>query len=506
MDALPGFQDPLFGLSQRIPPSNLPAEQALLGALLANNKAYYRVMDFLRAEHFVDLWHARIYREIQRVVDAGGVADVVTLRPAFENEVIETYTRGDDGRLVPKSVLGPYYLAQLLSCMVGIINAAEYAHVIHDCWVRRQLIDAGEVMVNQAFAPMVSEGASGADIAAEIAGQLLSIADPAQAQGTTSIGDAFLDAITAAQLAASGNKPKSLPTGLPKLDQMLGGLRASQLIIIGARPSMGKSIKALTISKAAAQHQITLQRETGEAPGTVLVFSMEMGADEWGGRAAANISGINGTYIRDGQLSQQEWDRLIGARDEALALPIEIDDRPALTVNQIRARARMTAARKKLSLVVVDYLQLMLAEGKAAAENLTTATTLISQGLKRLAKELKVPVVALSQLSRDLERREDKRPTLADLRQSGSLEQDADVVLFLYRDEYYLERNEPKQGPDEDQGDFDGRHATWKASLARVKGKLEVLIAKQRGGPTGTVHARIDGATSRIWQEGDGDE
>jgi replicative DNA helicase len=478
--------NPLFGISQRVPPTNLQAEQALLGALLSNNKAYARVADFLRAEHFADPGHAKIYAAIQKRLERGEIADVVTLRRDFENS-----SELED-------VGGAAYLAQLLTATVGIINAGEYGRVIYDCWLRRQLIDAGETIVNLAFSPSFEEGSDATAIATSMASKLLELADPCQAQPAASLKSTLVDVITAAELAASGHRPKVIPSGLPGLDRILGGFQASQLIVVGGRPSMGKSVLAMVFALAAARHQ-----HNGESAGAALVFSMEMSAAEWGERILANVAGISGTAIRDGALHQREWDNLVGAQREIEDLPIIIDDRASLTLDQIRVRARMVAARQKLAIIIIDYLGLLRVAPEISRHGPTAVIEHLSQGLKRLAKELQVPVIALAQLNRELERREDKRPMLSDLRQSGAIEQDADVVLLLYRDEYYLERNEPKPNPTELDSEFADRLNAWKLSLESVRGKLEILIAKHRRGPTGTIYARFDGATSRIWQEVD---
>jgi len=503
MNSVAPIDHPLLGLSSRIPPSNLQAEQALLGALLANNKAYARIPDHFRAEHFIDPFHQRVYAAIQAKIEAGGVADVVTLRPQFENDLIEQTTADENGVSTTREILAPYYLARLLLVVVGIINAGEYAEVIYDCWLRREISEAGEAMRNQAFRIEGDEvQRSGRMLATDVATSLLALADPGQETSAISLRDATIEVMHNLEQAMLGNKPKTIPSGLPKLDRMTGGLRQPQLVMIGARPSMGKSVFGGVLALAAARHV-----PEGEAePGTVLFFSQEMAPDELAERFLANISGVNGTFLRDGQLNQQELDTVVGARSELLSLPIIIDGRPAITLSQIRVRARAIAARKKLAMVVVDYLGLMGAPAELQRHGPTQVVEHNTQGLKRLAKELKVPFVVLVQLNRGVEGREDKRPGLADLRQSGSIEQDADIVAFLYRDEYYIERSEPQMKPDESQADFDARHASWKALLARVKGRLELIIAKQRRGPTGTVHLRFDGATSRIWQEGDGDE
>ena len=474
----------------RVPPANLEAEQALLGALLANNRAYERVADFLRAEHFADPIHATIFGAIAAKLDAGKLADAVTLRREFEHS----------GRLDEAG--GPAYLAQLLSAMVGIINAAEYGRVIQDAWVRRQLVEVGETVVNAAHGA-AGDGSDldGLTLAQNAAAQLLDLTQQDSGDKPQRIGDVALNVLADAQLAASSKSPRGLPTGLPRLDYLIGRLQPEKLYVFAGRPGMGKSVLGMVAAYAVASCQ-----EPEAPPGEVLVFSLEMSAGELGERLLSALSGVPGDKIRHGNMTQQEWDALEGARIQLAKQPITIDARPGLTIEQIGVRARSIMAQSKLRAVIYDHMHIIGASSNMSRASATEKMEHIAINSKRLAKALKVPVIALCQLNRGVEGREDKRATLADLKQAGAIEENADVVGFLFRESYYMERAEPKQKADETLDQFDGRHALWKAALARVQDKIEITLAKNRNGACATVYLRFDGSTSRIWQEGDGSE
>ncbi|MCS6931594.1 MAG: replicative DNA helicase [Acetobacteraceae bacterium] len=476
----------LLGLSQRLPPANLQAEQALLGAILANNRAYERVSEFLAPEHFADPVHGRIYAAIARRIEAGQLADAVTLKAEFEHS----------GLL--EEVGGTAYLAQLLTAMVGVINAGEYGRVIHDAWLRRQLIEIGETVVNRAF------GGPGEEVldareqleAAEQALFELSKENAAQG-GFIGFERALQQAVEAAERAFTrGAGVSGLSTGLRSLDERLGGLHPSDLVILAGRPGMGKTALATKIAFGAAR---AILREAREADpnavpkGGVAVFSLEMSAEQLATRLLAEESRVSGDRIRRGEIGQKEFDRFLEVSRELQALPIFIDDTPAITLSALRTRCRRLKRTKGLDLIVVDYLQLMRPSPGTRPESRVLEISQITQGLKAIAKELSVPVLALSQLSRAVESREDKRPQLADLRESGSIEQDADVVLFIYRDEYYLAQREPKPAAIEgrDEADrmakFEAAHDAWKQRMAEAHNRADLIIAKQRHGPTGTV-------------------
>jgi replicative DNA helicase len=480
----------LLGLSQRVPPSNLAAEQALLGALLANNKAYERVSDFLAPEHFADPVHGRIYQAIQRRIEAGQLADVVTLRAEFEHS----------GLL--DEVGGPAYLAQLLSAMVGIINAGEYGRVIYDAYLRRQLIELGEVMVNRAFGAEPELDAKAQIEAAEQALFDLSREGSAGEGGFIPFERALVAAIQHAERAfTSPGGVAGLTTGLRDLDAKLGGLHPSDLVIIAGRPGMGKTALATKIAYGAARAILRQAREkdpNAVPHGGVAIFSLEMSADQLATRLLAEQARISGDRIRRGEISQRDFDRFVEVSRELAALPLWIDDTPAITISALRTRCRRLKRTKGLDLVVVDYLQLMRPAPGSQPENRVLEISMITQGLKAIAKELAVPVIALSQLSRQVESREDKRPQLADLRESGSIEQDADVVMFVYRDEYYLQQRQPKELNFNNPEKFQEAMEKWQKDMEQAHNKAELIIAKQRHGPTGTIRLFFEAEFTRF--------
>jgi replicative DNA helicase len=469
---------PLLGLSQRLPPSNLEAEQALLGALLANNKAYERVSEFLAPEHFADPIHGRIYAAIARRCEAGQIADPVMLRAEFEHSGILD------------EVGGTPYLAQLLSAMVGIINAGDYGRAIHDAWIRRQLIDLGEVMVNRAFG--AEPELDGAD---QIEAGEQALFDLATKGGSEGALITFETALTRAiEIAATAHKNQGavsgLDTGLRDLNKKMGGLHPSDLIILAGRPGMGKSGLATKIAFGAAQALLANARADNPnamAKQTIAIFSLEMSAEQLATRLLAEESRISGDRIRRGEISQKDFDNFVRVSREISQLPLMIDDTAALTLSALRTRCRRLKRTRGLGLIVIDYLQLMRPAAGTRPENRVLEISQITQGLKAIAKELAVPVLALSQLSRAVESREDKRPQLSDLRESGTIEQDADVVMFIYRDEYYMQQKEPKIIAFENDQKFHDAHQKWQTDMSNVYNKAELIIGKQRHGPTGKI-------------------
>ena len=483
------LDSPLLGISQRLPPANIEAEQALLGALLANNRAYERVSDFLAPEHFAHPAHGRIFQSIARRVETGQLADAVTLRAEFEHSGILD------------EVGGAAYLAQLLSAMVGIINAGEYGRAIHDAWTRRQLIDLGETVVNRAFGadPDLDGGAQ-----IEAAEQsLYELATRGAADGGfISFERALTDALLGAERALkSAGRVRGQTTGLRDLDKKMGGLHPSDLVVLAGRPGMGKTALATKIAYGAARALVADAR--AEAPGappkaTVAFFSLEMSAEQLATRLLAEEAEITSDRIRRGEIGQKDFDRFVAVSREISGLPMFIDDTPALTLSAMRTRARRLKRTKGLALVVVDYLQLMRPAAGTRPENRVLEISQITQGLKALAKELSVPVLALSQLSRAVESREDKRPQLSDLRESGTIEQDADAVLFLYREAYYLEQREPKKSAFPSEEKYLQAQQKWHDDMNNEYNKAELIIAKQRHGPIGVVKLFFDASLTRF--------
>ncbi len=473
----------------RLPPSNLAAEQALLGALLANNKAFEKVADFLVAEHFADPVHGRIFSAIARRIEAGQLADAVTLKAELEHADALA------------EVGGTAYLALLLASMVGIINAAEYGRTVHDAWVRRQLIEIGETLVNDAF--------GGADQAVDGRGQieqaersLFDLAEKgASGSGPVTFERALASAIALAEAAFHREGGVSgLTTGLRDLDAKTGGLHPSDLLILAGRPGMGKTALATKIAFGAARSLLDAARRDGDTvpKGSVIMFSLEMSADQLATRLLAEEARVSGERIRRGEIGTRDFDRFVQVSRELQSLPLLIDDTPAITISALRTRCRRQKRTQGLSLVVVDYLQLMRPALGTRPENRVLEISMITQGLKAIAKELGVPVLALSQLSRSVESREDKRPLLSDLRESGSIEQDADAVMFVYRDEYYLQQRAPKQMAFDSEDKFQTALEKWQRDMEQVHNKAELLLEKQRHGPTGRVELFFEAEFTRF--------
>ena len=480
---------PLLGLSQRVPPSNDRAEMALLGALLANNKAYERVSEFLSPDHFSDPVHGRIYQAIVRRVEQGQLADAVTLKAEFEHS----------GLL--DEVGGTQYLADLLTSMVGIINAGEYGRVVYDTWLRRQLIEVGEVIVNDAFG--AEPELDGKQQIEKAESELFRLATQGGADGGfVSFERALTEAIQGAERAflRSGHV-SGLSTGLRDLDKKTGGLHPSDLMILAGRPGMGKTALATKIAFGAARALMQDAQQANPeavAKGSVAVFSLEMSAEQLATRLLAEESRVSGDRIRRGEIGQRDFDRFVQVSRELQSLPLHIDDTPAITLSAMRTRCRRLKRTKGLSLVVVDYLQLMRPSVGTKPESRVLEISQITQGLKAIAKELAVPVLALSQLSRAVESREDKRPQLSDLRESGTIEQDADMVLFVYRDEYYLQQRAPKQMNFDSEDKYQDALEKWQRDMEQVHNMAEVLIEKQRHGPTGGIRLLFEGEFTRF--------
>ena len=482
---------PLLGLSQRMPPSNAQAEQALLGALLANNKAYERVAEFLAPEHFADPIHGRIFAAIHRRVNNGQLADAITLRAEFEHTG------------VLDEVGGTAYLSQLLTAMVGIINAGEYGRAIHDAWLRRELIEVGEEVVNNAFgADAELDGKQQVEAAEQ---RLFEIADKGAAASSGLV--IFEKALTAAIQGAERafHRPghvSGLTTGLRDLDKKLGGLHPSDLLIIAGRPGMGKSALATKIAFGAARALLMEGRAAEGAEqmpkGSVALFTLEMSAEQLALRLLAEEARISADRIRKGEIAQRDFDRFVQVSREIAGLPLHIDETPGISVSALRTRCRRLKRTAGLSLVIVDYLQLMRPSAGTKPESRVLEISQFTQGLKAIAKEMAIPVIALSQLSRAVEQREDKRPQLSDLRESGTIEQDADCVMFVYRDEYYLQQRGPKQSHFESDDKFNSAMDKWQQDMDRVHNRAELLIEKQRHGPTGKIDLLFEGEFTRF--------
>ncbi len=477
------------GIAPRLPPTNLQAEQALLGALLANNRAYERVSEFLLPEHFADPIHGRIYHAISRRIEQQQLADAVTLKAEFEHSGVLA------------EVGGTAYLAQLLSAMVGIINAGEYGRAITDAWLRRQLIDIGETVVNNAFGTDTE-----LDAIAQMETAEQTLYDLAAKGGDTggfvTFETALKDAInTAAKAFQRSGGIAGLTTGLRDLDRKTGGLHPSDLVILAGRPGMGKTALATKIAFGAAKALLDEARAKGPdvmPASTIAIFSLEMSSEQLAARLLSENARVSGEKIRKGEIEQKDFDRFVQVTRDIGALPLHIDDTPAITMSALRTRCRRLKRTKGLSMVMVDYLQLMRPSAGTKPDNRVLEISMITQGLKALAKELAVPVIALSQLSRAVESRDDKRPMLSDLRESGSIEQDADMVWFVYREEYYIKQRQPKEIAFENAEKFHTATEKWQRDMEAVHNRAELIIEKQRHGPTGKIDLFFEGEFTRF--------
>jgi replicative DNA helicase len=475
---LPAESAPLF----RSAPHNIEVEQALLGAILVNNEAFYRVSDFLEPEHFFEPLHQKVYKDIGSLVRAGKAATPITLK---------TFLPAD---LDIAGLNGSQYLARLATEATTVINAADYGRTIYDLALRRALIGIGEAMVNVAYEAQVELGPQAQIEDAER--RLFELAETGRYDGGF---QRFAQALTAAVENAArayerDGKLSGLATGLRDLDRMMGGLQSSDLIVLAGRPGMGKSSLATNIGYNIARAWRGEVRPDGHITsvngGIVGMFSLEMSAEQLATRIIADRAEISSSRIRRGEIESKDFDRLAEAAREMESIPFYIDETGGLSIAQLAARARRLKRQKGLDLVIVDYIQLLQGSSRRAAESRVQEVTEITTNLKALAKELNVPIIALSQLSRQVESRDDKRPQLSDLRESGSIEQDADVVMFVFREEYYLHNREPRPGTEE--------HFKWQTEMDAAHGKAEVIIGKQRHGPTGTVKLHFEGEFTRF--------
>jgi len=465
-------------------PHNIEAEAALLGAMMLDNRIVEDVQLKLRAEHFYEPLHGRVYEAILKLVDRNMLATPVTLRPLFE---------GDAGM---RELGGPAYLAQLTGSGAALIGARDFAAQIYDLALLRALIGVGRGMVEQALDTSEDVDPKSQIEDAEVA--LYRVAEQGGDEGgVKSFAQATKIAIeTASRALNSGGHVSGLTTGLDSINGKIGGLHNSDLIILAGRPGMGKTSLATNIAFNTAIRLIR-DREAGiedekSIGAAVAFFSLEMSADQLATRILSEQSEISSEDLRMGRISMADFNRLARAAQDLEGLPLYIDDTPALTIAALRTRARRLKRQRGVGLIVVDYLQLLQGSGRNSDGNRVQEISEISRGLKTLAKELHVPVIALSQLSRAVEQREDKRPQLSDLRESGSIEQDADMVWFVYREEYYVAGKEPKHpGPHDDARTIQ-EYSDWHSERERVRGIAELIVAKQRHGSTGKVELKFE--------------
>jgi replicative DNA helicase len=466
----------------RVLPHNIEVEQELLGAILINNEALYRVSDFLEPDHFFETIHQRIFELARSLIRAGKPATPTTLKTFLPGEL-------DIAGLSLNQ-----YLARLVAGATTIINAEDFGQTIYNLSIRRALITIGGDIINLAHdAPVDATPASHIEDAER---KLYEIAETGRYEsGFKNFEKALTTAVdmTAAAYQRDG-KLSGLSTGLRDLDAKLGGLQASDLVVLAGRPGMGKTALATNIAYNVAKAwrgDVRADGHMGTVDGGIVgFFSLEMSAEQLATRIISEQTGISSSKMRRGDIDDSLFEKIKDRVIEIQHLPLFIDETGGVSVAQLAARARRLKRQRGLDLIVIDYIQLMQGSTRRAMEGRVQEVTEITTNLKALAKELKVPILALSQLSRQVESREDKHPQLSDLRESGSIEQDADVVMFVYREEYYLMNKEPRPGTVE--------HEKWQADMEAVLGKAEVIIGKQRHGPTGTVNLQFNAEVTRF--------
>ncbi len=472
-------------------PHNIEAEQQLLGAILTNNDIYDRIANLVKAEHFFDPVHQRIFEVAVAKIQKNALASPVTLKGYLEE---------DEGL---KELGGPAYLARIAGAAISAFAARDYAQMIYELAVRRALIGLGRDISARAQTIEVDHDPKDQIIDAEQRLYILGEQGHAE-KGFVSFLKAVTDAVMSANAAYQRDGGLAgISTGLVDLDKKLGGLHPSDLLILAGRPSMGKTALATNIAFNIAKAYKKGRRHDGSDGavngGVVGFFSLEMSSEQLAARILSEAAEVPSEQIRRGDMSEQEFRRFVEAAKALETCPLYIDDTPAIPISQLAARARRLKRTHGLDVLIIDYLQLV--RPATAKDSRVNEVSEITQGLKAIAKELNIPVIALSQLSRQVENREDKRPQLSDLRESGSIEQDADVVMFVYRDEYYKEREKP--GDDNLEA-----MAKWQDAMERVHGKAEVVIGKQRHGPIGTVELSFEGQFTRFgnlakpWQNG----
>ena len=450
-------------------PFNIEAEKALIGALMIENRLAEEILLHLREEHFYEPLHGRIFSQIKKLLDQNMVVNPITLKPLFERDPAIA------------ELGGPAYLIRLTEDPTVLVAARDCARQIYDLALLRELVRVGSELVEAATDTSAEVAPLKQIEAAEEA--LYKVAETGEVSGSTlDFASAATKAVhMAAKAMKSGGHLSGLTTGLVGINNKIGGLHNSDLLILAGRPAMGKTALATNIafSTALRAKQDALGGISPSSGAPVAFFSLEMSADQLANRILSEQARISSENLRMGKISQSEFNELARAAENLHDLPLYIDDTPALSIAALRARARRLKRQKKIGFIVIDYLQLLQGTARNAAENRVAEISEITRGLKTLAKELDIPVLALSQLSRQVENREDKRPQLSDLRESGTIEQDADIVLFVFREEYYHESRKPEDGSEKFQA--------WIEKAERLRGRAEVIVAKQRHGATGTV-------------------
>ena len=456
-------------------PSNLEAEQALLGSILVNNDIIDEVSTIISSNIFYDPAHIKIYEVIESLNNKGMIANPITLKNFFEK----------DNMLI--EVGGTEYLVKLTRFSGSAKQAVDYAKVIHEMYLRRELVLISDKLSSDTLNAN-SQEQNAENIIESTEKSLFDLAERGSfSQSFLKFNEALDQTIEMATLAMKSDQGiVGVPTGLTDLDEKLGGLHKSDLVILAGRPGMGKTALATNIAYHAAQNLLSRQEKS-----SIAFFSLEMSSEQLSTRILSEQARIKSDDIRRGKVTESEINRYIETSRNIYNLPLYIDETPAITISTLSNRARRIKRLFGLNLIVVDYIQLMRApNSNNRGDNRVQEVSEITQGLKALAKELKVPVLALSQLSRAVESRDDKKPQLSDLRESGSIEQDADVVMFVYREAYYLENKQPKLGSIE--------HAEWQSKMNDVNGLADIILGKQRHGPTGTVKVEFEGIYTKF--------
>jgi len=453
-------------------PKNIEAEQTVLGSILENNELFDEITDEINEGHFHDTIHQKIYKIISNLISKGLLANPITIKNFFN----------DNQELT--EIGGLEYLLKLTKVSTTKNQIKHYSKLLADLYIRRQLIKISEETLEDSKNKELE--ITGTNILENTERKLFEIAERGEFQRSfVTFKDALKETIDMATAAYKNDQGiVGVPSGLTDLDDRLGGLHKQDLIIIAGRPSMGKTALATNIAFNAAENIQKKDKKT-----SVAFFSLEMSSEQLSTRILSEQSRIKSNDIRRGKINQEDFEKFIEASKNLENLPLHIDDTPAITISALSNRARRLKRKQGLDLIVIDYIQLMKSSGYKN-EGRVLEIGQITQGLKALAKELNVPVLALSQLSRQVEQRDDKKPQLADLRESGSIEQDADVVMFVFREQYYLEKQEPKLGTAE--------HVEWQEKMNQVHNQAEIIIGKQRHGPTGLIKLEFESAFTKF--------
>lgn len=468
--------------------SNIEAEIALIGCLLWDNRNYEKISDFLDEDHFVDQSHQIIYKQIKALLDKNILVSPITLKNYL--------SENDFGIEITK------YLNQYKDSSPSTQNTFQYAKIIYELHLKRSLIGIGKNIIEDTYESNTEN--TGENLIENAENELYNLSNSGSAERKYSkFGDSLKDAVDIINEAFKREgKIAGIATCLKDLDNKLGGLHKSDLIIIAGRPSMGKTALGTNIAFNVAKNFKEKINEFGNKNlidgGKVAFFSLEMSSEQLATRILAEQTRISGDKMRKAELTKDDFKKIAKATSELEDLNLFIDDNPILTIATLRARARRLQRIHGINLIIIDYLQLMSSSNKSKSEGRVQEISEITRGLKAIAKELNIPIIALSQLSRQVEQREDKRPQLSDLRESGTIEQDSDVVMFIFRESYYLERMEPIKKPEEAEEKYNERTSRWQELCEKAHSTAEIIIAKQRHGPIGTIKTHFESSYTRF--------